>query len=801
MRNWLLIFFLLFSSAVWSQEESDLRQLYMQAESEYSIGRFDASIRLLDSRISRFEGALRVSAYRLMSLCCLALDRRAEAEHYASLLLREDPYYTVTIHDPVRFADMIGRLKRGEEATITTASQQAESVEEAPVPVTLITEEMIKASGARTLADLLTLYVPGMTMVEGDESNVAMFGVYSSLQEKILIMQDGHRLNSRCTNSEAPDFRISLDKIKQIEVLRGPASSLYGNVALTAVVNIITKTGKETDGIQVSGGIGNNRTYKGDVVIGRRMLNMDFFCWLSVYSSQGERHRISRDDPDFWGVIPRDGYMYLGGYNKKPAYDIGFTFQWNRFRIMFSQQYSKKTPAYSSVGLTTTYDYEKYRTFNGAKPGSGRLSTRGEIQYAHRWKNLSFDASVYIDAEECSRYDIGEDTVPKEYGVVVPMEGEYIQDTIYFTRGYFQVLDWKDYNVGAVLKANYAYKTRGTSHGNLLLGSQIESYHMYDNSFLMGDKFERIVLTSSAENRMLANGNELNLSVFVQDKHYFNDQWIFNGGLRYDYKSRFNSKVIHAFSPRASLIFMPHDRLNVKLGYARSFVDAPFFYRANRTVAYSSGVDLKPEYMDAVQLSVNYAIPSIRLDYEGNVRYNKLTNIVVQDLVGSTPYMNAGFIKTAGIENSLSYSTSKTYLNFNMTYQYVIDSESKKVYDHQIANVPSLTFNLTASHKVWEHREHSLTVQGNCNFHSKQKSPIVPSIIFKDGQLYEDLDRTVNRRLLLNLGGRYQYKDIECSIQCHNLLDSDYTQGGEGVDVPQQGISFLAKLIYKFSIR
>ena len=136
-----------------------------------------------------------------------------------------------------------------------------------------------------------------------------------------------------------------------------------------------------------------------------------------------------------------------------------------------------------------------------------------------------------------------------------------------------------------------------------------------------------------------------------------------------------------------------------------------------------------------------------------------------------------------------------------MTYQYVIDSESKKVYDHQIANVPSLTFNLTASHKVWEHREHSLTVQGNCNFYSKQKSPIVPSIIFKDGQLYEDLDRTVNRRLLLNLGGRYQYKDIECSIQCYNLLDSDYTQGGEDVDVPQQGISFLAKLIYKFSIR
>ena len=317
MRKWIVTFFLLATSMAWAQDDSELRQIYMQAEEEYTIGHFDASIRLLNENIAGFDGALKTSAYRLLSLCYLGKDHVQDAEKYASLLLKEDPYYSTSIHDPLRFADMIERLKRGEEATITTASQQEESIEEAPVPVTLITEEMIKASGARTLADLLTLYVPGMSLVEGDEMNVAMHGVYSSSQEKILIMLDGHRLNSRTTNSEAPDYRTSLDKIKQIEVLRGPASSLYGNVALTAVVNIITKKGREVDGVQLSAGIGTNHTYRADFLMGKSGLGIDFLAWASVYTSQGEKRCVDVGDKDFYGKILRSGYMYIDGYNHK----------------------------------------------------------------------------------------------------------------------------------------------------------------------------------------------------------------------------------------------------------------------------------------------------------------------------------------------------------------------------------------------------------------------------------------------------------------------------------------------------
>ena len=153
------------------------------------------------------------------------------------MLLNINPYYT-SVRDPIRFVDMIAQLKSGRSSTVTTASSQAESINEAPVPVTIITREMIdQLSNNKSIGQILAAYVPGLCEVSSYYiSNLAMHGVYTASQEKILIMENGHRLNMRSTNNGKLDYAISTEKIDHIEVLRGPASSLYGNVALTAVV-------------------------------------------------------------------------------------------------------------------------------------------------------------------------------------------------------------------------------------------------------------------------------------------------------------------------------------------------------------------------------------------------------------------------------------------------------------------------------------------------------------------------------------------------------------------------------------
>ena len=284
---------LFFISTAGAQEK---REILSQAEADYQIGRIEQARDSLLKNLDTFQGNLRQNALRIIALSYLARFDIEQAEHYTTLILQENPYYSPSATDPAIFADIVNDIKAGMTATITTASSQAESLAEVPVPTTLITAEMIQTSGARNLQEVLAAYVPGMNIIDcNDDINIAMRGIYSTGQEKILIMLNGHRMNSYFTNAAAPDFSISLEKVKQIEVLRGPASSLYGGVALTAVVNIITKQGGDVDGLEAKVGAGNYGQVKADVVFGKRYFDLDLLVWGSIYRNSGEKRSVPEE--------------------------------------------------------------------------------------------------------------------------------------------------------------------------------------------------------------------------------------------------------------------------------------------------------------------------------------------------------------------------------------------------------------------------------------------------------------------------------------------------------------------------
>lgn len=147
--NYIIGLFLFLSIGWATAQEMDKRQYFSEAEKAFEIGRIDQSIQIINDHLSSFHGTLQVSAYRLLALCYLAQDERQAASEYVDLLLRVDPYYSISINDPERFAELVRRKREG-QITLVTASQQIENLEDAPVPVTLITEEMIKALGATT---------------------------------------------------------------------------------------------------------------------------------------------------------------------------------------------------------------------------------------------------------------------------------------------------------------------------------------------------------------------------------------------------------------------------------------------------------------------------------------------------------------------------------------------------------------------------------------------------------------------------------------------------------------------------
>lgn len=775
-----------------AQEKQDLRQVYTKAEEAYQIGQLDQAIELLEGNLNDFTGNLRQSALRLVSICYLAQDDKDTSEKYARSLLSINPYYT-SVQDPVRFEDMIALLKSGRSSTVTTASSQAESINEAPVPVTVITREMIdQLSNNKSLGQILATYVPGLNEVSAwSISNVAMHGVYTSNQEKILVMENGHRLNMRTTNNGKLDYAISTEKIDHIEVLRGPASSLYGNVALTAVVNIITKNGNEVNGVKGKYGYGSYGTHRADFIAGTTLLDADVMAWASLYTSDGERIDIPKLTG--YSMTKHDGYVYIGGYKEKPSYDIGCTLKLKDFNFMFNMKNGKQVPQYSWYG--ETYNYDVFRTMAGVKPGYSVDEKHLELGYTKQFSKVNLSVSAYGDLYNVHNYQpVSDSIVAYEYnsdGDVVIID---VKPQTKLYHGLMQFSDYQEYTIGAMAKADANY-TFGGMKGNVLVGTQFEYFKLSSNDFLIGEEYTKVAVTFPEEKNYIRIGSERSFSAFIQDKHYFTPQFILNAGLRFDNKNRANGKNATAFSPRVALIYFPNEKFSTKLSYSRAFVDAPYYTRNNTSNGYRGSEDLMPEYMNAIQLDFMGKIDSWHLDYDVNIFYNHLTDIVVNNpsTDPTTPkYINSGSLKVAGAEAELSFKLPSFRIDANMTYLRPIEAEGYYYKDHKIYSIPAFTANLNCSKRIVNFRKHLLWLAAGIKYNSKTLNKANSRI--KDSE-----DYNLSGNAVVDLGLKYSYNNtIQLSLDCDNLFDKTYYIGGSFyIPYQAQGRNVMATVSLK----
>jgi iron complex outermembrane receptor protein len=753
-------------------QNNSMRQVYDQAESEYNTGRLDQAIDLLQSNINNFQDNLRQNAYRLISLCYLAQDSISLSENYAMLLLRENPYYT-SVQDPVRFEDIINRLKSGTRATITTASNQAESLDEAPVPVTLITEDMIKMSGARNLKELLLAFVPGMINVEcNEELNIAMRGIYSSGQEKILIMLNGHRLNSYCTNVARPDYSISLDKVKQIEVLRGPASSLYGGVALTSVINIITKNGAEIDGLQVKGGLGTYGVQKASILFGKRFMDVDLTIWGEIYKSDGEKYYIPKEEVK--GTSPVGGNIILGGFNDRPTHNVGLDLHWKGVHLLYNTAFTKIIAPYSLSYFFSPYSYDKYLVYDGNKPGYAYMSNNIELSYSFNIRKLNLKAGIAYDNETHNMFQAVADDTPEDWEYTLTPNGAP-DVAILMKEGGFQCLRFKEENFGLFLRTDYSYKFSNDHKGNITAGVHYNYFSLKDAANFEGLDFDKIIVNYD-DSKNLIKGTEQSADGYIQLKHSYKDL-VLNAGIRYDYKRRKNNESFHEFSPRIALIYLK-PKWNVKLSYSEAFVDAPYFYRYNTLDTYYGGEDMLSEYLHSFQASVTKHHLIKGLDVEINGFYNVATNLVYRQGIN---YMNSGTMKNIGLELTSIYKRNKLYINGNVTWQHLVSAEDYKTSGNRIYNIPEWSANLNAYYEVIK----NLRVNAGFNYYSGQISTFE-----RPDEMWAPIisETDIPSRMVANLGATYKIKMFEISGHIYNLFNHGYEQGGTSIGpIRQQG--------------
>jgi len=139
------------------------------------------------------------------------------------------------------------------ETVVVSASKTEQQLVDAPATITVIGPRQLSLAPTSNYGDLLR-NVPGLniTQISARDINVTSRSATSSLATSQLAVVDGRSLYQDFFGFTMYDFMpANLDEIKRIEVIRGPASAVWGANALNGVINVITKTPREMAGTSV----------------------------------------------------------------------------------------------------------------------------------------------------------------------------------------------------------------------------------------------------------------------------------------------------------------------------------------------------------------------------------------------------------------------------------------------------------------------------------------------------------------------------------------------------------------------
>ncbi|MFT5686931.1 MAG: outer membrane receptor protein involved in Fe transport [Myxococcota bacterium] len=437
--------------------------------------------------------------------------------------------------DPFTEADE-AELLRAEQTLVTVASRYAQTIRQAPSMVTVITDEQIRQYGHRTLADVLR-GISGVYLSVSNESRTlaGVRAISSDDNNKLLLLIDGVPWFDGIYNHAWLDEYIPLSHVKQVEVIKGPGSAIYGSNAFAGVINVVTYSAD-------------------DLVGGFGRIELGSFArqGLSAVAGGGEAVRLRLHarmlslDGDGLDVTPR-GLTNVTGTNPRRSLSGGLSLQ--------------------TAGLTVRYDHIDYRHTYFVNPQDDLIGVLTEsadefnLSYADDFLSLRYDIAMGPDVQispylYAQRYDN-----PGAYGWF-DSAATVDEDTGEITWGQTLVSTQKlseRYGVGfeGQLRAAAEHITVGGMGVELNHVSQLE-----DLVFEDGAGTPSRPITFSGEPGWITD-------VFFFGQHTWTTNWWLEltAGVRMDMHSYTGTSV----SPRAGVLIVPDDNGAVKLLYGRAF--------------------------------------------------------------------------------------------------------------------------------------------------------------------------------------------------------------------------------------
>ncbi|MFA5081226.1 MAG: TonB-dependent receptor [Hydrogenophilaceae bacterium] len=486
---------------------------------------------------------------------------------------------------------------------VYSASRFAQKTTEAPAAVSIVTAADIKHYGYRTLADILAslrgLYVTSDRNYQ--YVGVRGFNRPGDYNSRVLLLVDGIRVNDAVydTASIGNEFFLDVDLIDRVEVVRGPGSSIYGSNAFFGVVNVITRRGRDYDGLEVAGSAASFGTGAGRLTYGRRFDNGAEALLSASYSdSQGQDLYFPEfDTPENNNGIAqkRDHARYQKFYGKL-SYE-GFT---------LTSAWSESIQGVPTASFDSVFNDPRTRTVDTQAvldlAYDGKLTERLDLSGRVYYGRYFYDGTFPYDAPPVT---VNVDQSRAEWwGAEARLVGRFDRHKLVF---------------GAEYQDNFR--------------QGLKNYDLAPYEVYLDEQHD-----------------STRQAFYIQDELPLGERLRLSAGLRYDHFST----VGGTWNPRLALIYAPQPETAIKLLYGTAF-RAPNDYELylnDAGLTSKPSEDLKPEEITSYEIVVEHQFQA-NYRVSASVYQNEISDLISQVIDpadGLSVFRNTGRVESKGAE-------------------------------------------------------------------------------------------------------------------------------------------------------
>lgn len=506
---------------------------------------------------------------------------------------------------------------------VTTSTLNPVSLGNAPATVYLFSKSQIRQRGYKDLEALLS-DIPSIEIQRHSGAGLGNAYTVRGVQgnAKLMVLLDGFRINSPTGTPNIIGTQFSLSDAQRVEVIIGPASALYGADAFSGVVNIITESGGDINGVNATVGTGNFGTRETSVTAGFKLDTLEASLSIKKYDS---------DEPYYPEYYPEDFAWYTNQYLESgtmvtsPFDDTLVTAPILPYDIATESRYLH--------GKLKIGDFESGFVILDEAHSSSVGSKPQFALYVNDAKIRTRNTSIYLQH------------------IFTPPEGQYTLTSSVW-HGTFEALpDSAFVDLFTQYSPGYKYAKEDTTRLNYSLAINLDEASLLTLG-VMYERLEGLPWTSdlpfpfdpneSPQNQNIhyigtnvfdSEGNDKrifqdfhflsyeNNSVYLQwQSRFFEDQLELTAGSRWDHSQKYGSTT----NPRLSAVFLANERLTFKLLYGEAFL-APSLFNAyshygsftpinnpDGTIDFSAAFwhlpnpDLAPEQLKTYEFSVNF---------------------------------------------------------------------------------------------------------------------------------------------------------------------------------------------------